>query len=149
VHSVLRPSIAHLRLRCRGVSDTPIYDQLWGERLNADVPAADPQQVGYQGQHRRPAAASRAPAAHGHLAASGSDPVASQSSSAAVEQAVQAALAAARRARLTAETRAVRRPANQARHRGAHAASGPATPADGRSAPAREAAPFSWFERPA
>lgn len=37
------------------MSQTPIYDQLRGERINADVPApgTDPQRVGYTGQHRR------------------------------------------------------------------------------------------------
>ncbi|MDQ4093762.1 MAG: hypothetical protein M3143_10285 [Actinomycetota bacterium] len=36
------------------MSQTPIYDQLRGERINADVPAtgADPQPVGHPGQHR-------------------------------------------------------------------------------------------------
>jgi hypothetical protein len=41
-------------LRCRTVSQTPTYDQLRGERINADVPAgeADPHQGGHPGRHR-------------------------------------------------------------------------------------------------
>jgi hypothetical protein len=41
-------------LGCRGVSHTPTYDQLRGERINADVPAseADPHQVDPPGKHR-------------------------------------------------------------------------------------------------
>jgi len=41
-------------LRCRTVSQTPTYDQLRGERINADVPAgeADPHPVSRPGRHR-------------------------------------------------------------------------------------------------
>lgn len=41
-------------LRCRTVSQTPTYDQLRGERINADVPAGevDPHTVGRPGRHR-------------------------------------------------------------------------------------------------
>ena len=41
-------------LRCRTVSQTPTYDQLRGERINADVPAGevDPHPVGRPGRHR-------------------------------------------------------------------------------------------------
>jgi hypothetical protein len=41
-------------LRCRTVSQTPTYDQLRGERINADVPAgeADPHPVRRPGRHR-------------------------------------------------------------------------------------------------
>jgi len=41
-------------LRCRTVSQTPTYDQLRGERINADVPAgeADPHPVHRPGRHR-------------------------------------------------------------------------------------------------
>ena len=46
-------------LRCCPVGQTPIYDQLRGERINADVPAtgADPQRVDHAGKHRLPAGA--------------------------------------------------------------------------------------------
>jgi hypothetical protein len=45
---------AEASLRCRAMSQTPTYDQLRGERINADVPAseADPQQVDHFGRHR-------------------------------------------------------------------------------------------------
>jgi hypothetical protein len=45
---------ADASLRCRAMSQTPTYDQLRGERINADVPAseADPQQVDHLGRHR-------------------------------------------------------------------------------------------------
>jgi len=41
-------------LRCRSVGDTPIYDQLRGERINADVPASIPgaHRLGHSGKHR-------------------------------------------------------------------------------------------------
>lgn len=41
-------------LRCRTVSQTPTYDQLRGERINADVPAgeADPRPADSPGRHR-------------------------------------------------------------------------------------------------
>ncbi|MFY9806683.1 MAG: hypothetical protein WAK86_05380 [Pseudonocardiaceae bacterium] len=43
------------------MSQTPIYDQLRRERINADVPAgaANPHQVGQAGQHRRSAGTRR------------------------------------------------------------------------------------------
>jgi hypothetical protein len=46
--------VAAATLGCRGVSHTPTYDQLRGERINADVPASetDPQQVDPPGKHR-------------------------------------------------------------------------------------------------
>lgn len=46
--------VAGAALGCRGVSHTPTYDQLRGERINADVPAseADPHQVDPPGKHR-------------------------------------------------------------------------------------------------
>ncbi|MBV8994608.1 MAG: hypothetical protein JO287_13135 [Pseudonocardiales bacterium] len=130
------------------MSDTPIYDQLRGEQINADLPAdgIGRPRVGHHGQHRAP---DSAPSGSGRPAASISDPVANQNYSAAVEQAVQAALSAARRAKFTAGTHAARRPTTHARHRAAHAAGSSPAPADGRSSPARDAAPFSWFERPA
>lgn len=57
VHSVLMLAHRDGRLRCRTVSQTPIYNQLRGERINADVPAnaADPGDVGHTGKHRLPA----------------------------------------------------------------------------------------------
>jgi hypothetical protein len=46
-------ALAGAALRCLTVSQTPTYDQLRGERINADVPAseADPQ-VDHPGKHR-------------------------------------------------------------------------------------------------
>lgn len=44
-----------LPLRCRVVSQTPIYDQLRGERIDVDVLAiggANPQRIGHTGRHR-------------------------------------------------------------------------------------------------
>lgn len=42
------------RLRCRSVRPTPLYDQLRGERINADVPPSDvqPKQLEDRGKHR-------------------------------------------------------------------------------------------------
>jgi hypothetical protein len=41
-------------LRCRPMGETPIYDQVRGERINADVPVSgvDPQWAAYHGKHR-------------------------------------------------------------------------------------------------
>lgn len=54
-------------LRCRTVSLTPTYDQLRGERINADVPASetDPQPVDRPGRHRIPDGTLAAPAPSG------------------------------------------------------------------------------------
>lgn len=41
VHSLLMHSPVMGSLRCRAVGHTPIYDQLRGERINADVPTND------------------------------------------------------------------------------------------------------------
>lgn len=51
-------------LRCRTVTQTPTYDQLRGERINADVPASetDPQPVDRPGRHRIPDDTLAAPA---------------------------------------------------------------------------------------
>ncbi|HZS20511.1 MAG TPA: hypothetical protein VFA63_05930 [Pseudonocardiaceae bacterium] len=133
------------------MSETPIYDQLRGERLNADVPAdsAARQPVSHRGQHHLPAAALGWPEATGRPAWSGSRPAADPQYSAVVDQAVQAALSAARRARFMAGTRATRRPAAHARHRLTPAGGDPGPPADQPSSPAPGTAAFSWFERPA
>lgn len=59
-------------LRCRTVSQTPTYDQLRGERINADVPAgeADPHPVDRPGKHRirddMPAGSARSDLEPGH-----------------------------------------------------------------------------------
>jgi hypothetical protein len=44
-----------LSLRCCPMRETPIYEQLRGERLNADVPSSEtgPSWVGRPGRHRR------------------------------------------------------------------------------------------------
>lgn len=41
-------------LWCRAMSQTPTYDQVRGERINADIPAseADPHEVDHSGKHR-------------------------------------------------------------------------------------------------
>jgi hypothetical protein len=54
VHTMWMPPPAEASLRCRAMSQTPTYDQLRGERINADVPAdeADPQQIDHVGRHR-------------------------------------------------------------------------------------------------
>lgn len=48
-------------LRCRAVGDTPIYDQLLGERINARVPPSTPEsrRLPRSADHRRSAVASR------------------------------------------------------------------------------------------
>lgn len=48
------PPPAEASLRCRAMSQTPTYDQLRGERINADIPAseADSEQVDHFGRHR-------------------------------------------------------------------------------------------------
>jgi hypothetical protein len=54
-HPLLMRSPEARVLRCRPVRETPIYEQLRGERINADVPpseAASPP-VGRSGRHRR------------------------------------------------------------------------------------------------
>ena len=55
MHTLLMPSTVMVSLRCRSVGDTPIYDQLWGERINADVPPSipDAHRLGHSGKHRR------------------------------------------------------------------------------------------------
>lgn len=47
-------ALAEVPLRCRAMSQTPTYDQLRDERINADVPAGevDPHQVDHFGRHR-------------------------------------------------------------------------------------------------
>jgi hypothetical protein len=148
---VLVPFWPNLPVRSRSVSETPIYDQLRGERLNADVPAsgAGGQLTSHCGQHHLPAEALGRPEAIGRPAWSGPRPVVNQHHSSAVDQAVQAALSAARRARFTAATRAARRPVAHARHRATPAGGDPGAPAHEPSSPAPDTAAFSWFERPA
>jgi hypothetical protein len=53
VHTMLMPPPGNPPLRCRPMGENPIYEQLRGERINADVPAteADPQGVAHPGQH--------------------------------------------------------------------------------------------------
>lgn len=53
VHTMWRPSSLGPPLRCRAVSQTPAYDQLRGERINADAPASDADpQIDHPGKHR-------------------------------------------------------------------------------------------------
>jgi len=46
------PPLTMLALRCRLVGQTPIYDQLRGERINSDVPPSRADQHVYSGKHR-------------------------------------------------------------------------------------------------
>jgi hypothetical protein len=64
VHTHVHAASTHARLQCRPMSQTPIYDQLRGERINADVPTpgVDPQQVDHTGQDRLPVDATSAAA---------------------------------------------------------------------------------------
>lgn len=54
VHIMWTTGLYGAPLRCRTVSQTPTYDQLRGERINADVPAgeADPHPAHRTGRHR-------------------------------------------------------------------------------------------------
>jgi len=57
------PSLVMGSLRCRAVGHTPIYDQLRGERINADVPSNDvdlPRDASSSSHHREPAVPSAA-----------------------------------------------------------------------------------------
>ena len=81
IHSVLMPPNPGPPLRCRPVSPTPIYDQLRGERINADVPAtgAEPSQVDHPGKHRLPGGAPSAAAVSVRTSGAGADRAASWS----------------------------------------------------------------------
>jgi hypothetical protein len=54
-HRMWMPAPPGRCLRCQPVDQTPIYEQLRGERLNAEVPAGTrhPQQHEHPGRHRR------------------------------------------------------------------------------------------------
>lgn len=91
VHSVLMPSPADRPLRCRSVSQTPIYHQLCSERLNPDVPApaAEPEGVGHTGRHRLAAGESSQTALSGRPSTTGADRTVGWSWFAPVDPAVQ------------------------------------------------------------
>jgi len=116
-------------LRCHPVSQTPIYDQLRGERINADVPVpgTGPQRVGYTGQHRRPDGAAGTGTVLGRPRGAGAELAASQRHPAVVE-------AAAWGAQVTPP------PAAHARPEQAQAGSGLPAPGAGDSSPAQSAA---------
>jgi len=116
-------------LRCHPVSQTPIYDQLRGERINADVPApgAGPQRVGYTGQHRRLDGAAGTGTVFGRPLGAGAELAANQRHPAVVE-------AAARGSQVTPP------PAAHARPEQAQPGSGPPVPEVGDSSPAQYAA---------
>src|SRR6185312_14810004 len=63
------------------MSPTPIYDQLRGERINADVPATgtEPQRKDHPGKHRLPGGPPSAVTVSGLPSRTGSDRVASWS----------------------------------------------------------------------
>jgi hypothetical protein len=54
VHTPVMWSLEALVLRCRSVGEMPIYEQLRGERINADVPPSEAAlpRVGRSGRHR-------------------------------------------------------------------------------------------------
>jgi hypothetical protein len=54
VHTLWMPTRSGPPLRCRPVRPTPLYDQLRGERINADLPPSDGhlQQAADRGKHR-------------------------------------------------------------------------------------------------
>jgi hypothetical protein len=52
MHTLLMPSRSMLPLRCRPVGQTPIYDQLRGERINADVAPSTTALHAHSGRHR-------------------------------------------------------------------------------------------------
>jgi hypothetical protein len=54
VHRVSRSPSWTLSLRCCPMRETPIYEQLRGERINADVPSSEtgPSRVDHPGRHR-------------------------------------------------------------------------------------------------
>ena len=71
-----------LRLRCRLMSPTPIYDLLRGERINAEVPAADvgPPLIEHGRKHRLPVDALTAVAGFDEPPGAVADPAAGGSS---------------------------------------------------------------------
>ena len=50
--TLLMPPLSMLALRCRPVGQTPIYEQLRGELINADVPPSPGDQHVHSGRHR-------------------------------------------------------------------------------------------------
>jgi hypothetical protein len=117
VHTMLTPAPADPPLRCRAVSPTPIYDQLRGERINADVPATgtEPQQVGHLGKHRQSTDGSDPAGVLGRSPEAGVDLDVGLCWFAAAEPAMQAAVNATWRAESARETRPCERtyPASQ------------------------------------
>jgi hypothetical protein len=69
VHRMWRPLLWRWPLRWRAVRQTPTYDQLRGERINADVPASkvDPDRLDCHGRHHLQDDAPVAPAVCGPL----------------------------------------------------------------------------------
>lgn len=66
--------LAGVALRCRAMSHTPTYDQLRGERINADVPASEAgPQVDHHGKHRLREDAPAAAAVGGSFPGPGAD----------------------------------------------------------------------------
>jgi hypothetical protein len=88
------------------VSQTPIYDQLRGERINADVPAtgADPHRVGYPGKHHLPPGVPSVAAVFGRPAGARSGLALNQHYPVAIADTALAPLDAARRAESAAGT---------------------------------------------
>ncbi len=113
-------------VRSRPVSQSPIYDQLRGERINADVPAAEAehQRVDHPGKHRLSADGPGPAAVFGRSPGAGADLAAGWGWFTAVEPAVQAPLP----------------PAAHGRQKQAQPDSAPPAPEIGQN-PARHAAP--------
>ena len=77
VHTLLMPPVEAVALRCRPVYETPIYDQLRDEGINAEVAASQTAQPrGGRPRRRRPLADTTDPIAMGALPRPAADPVA-------------------------------------------------------------------------
>jgi hypothetical protein len=107
VHTLWMPVAPTVPLRCRPVRPTPLYDQLRGERINADLPAseADPQPGDHPGKHRLTPGRPGPPAeASAQSPRAGADRAADWSRSTAIEPAAQSVVNATSRTQSDGET---------------------------------------------